>query len=119
MKILVVDDNAGLAAVLKLMLEDEGFDVASAKDGEDGYSEYLLFRPDIVITDIQMPVKTGIELMGLIRGHDPKVKIICMSADMSRFQSILNEEKEKHQVCLLEKPFSRDKLMELLFQFAC
>lgn len=116
MKVLIVEDNADLAAVLRLILEDEGFDVASAKDGEDGYSEYLLFGPDIVITDIQMPVRTGIELMGLIRGHNPNVKIVCMSADMSRFQSILNEEKEKHQVCLLEKPFSRDELMSLLSQ---
>jgi YesN/AraC family two-component response regulator len=36
----------------------------SAKDGVDGYSAYLLFKPDIVITDIQMPRKNGLEMVG-------------------------------------------------------
>jgi DNA-binding response OmpR family regulator len=119
MKILIVDDNKDLAFLLQMILENEGYEVKLAEDGSDGYSAFLLFQPDLVITDIQMPIKSGIELMGLIRGHNPGVRTVYMSSDLSRFQSTLEQEKEKYPVTLLEKPFSVDKLMELLSQFSC
>jgi len=114
MKILVVDDNKDLAALLQVMLEEEGYEVRLAGDGSDGYSAYLLFQPDLVITDIQMPIKSGIELMELIRGHNPRMRAVYISGDLTRFQSILEEEKKKYQVGLLEKPFSKDELIKLI-----
>ncbi len=116
MKILIVDDNTDLTALLSLMLENEGFDVKLANNGEDGYSAYLLFEPDVVITDIQMPIKTGIELMGLIRGHNPTVRTIYMSAELAPFQSFLEKEQEKYGVSVLQKPFSRGELMRSISQ---
>jgi len=116
MKILIVDDNRELAFLIKLMLEEEGFEVKSAKDGEDGYLTYLWFNPDIVLTDIQMPEKNGLELMGDIRSHNPTVKTIYMSGDLSQFWSPLEEEKKKYHVGILEKPFSRNELMNLISQ---
>jgi CheY-like chemotaxis protein len=112
MKILIVDDNTDFTALLKLMLENEGFDVRLANNGEDGYSAYLLFGPDVVITDIQMPIKTGIELMALIRGHDPRVRTVYMSADLTPFQSFLKEEQERYGANVLQKPFSKTELMK-------
>ncbi len=119
MKILIVDDNTDLIALLKMMLEDEGFDVRLADNGEDGYSAYLLFEPDVVITDIQMPIKTGIELMALIRGHNPKVRAVYMSADVTSFQSFLKEEQEKYGASVLQKPFSKTELMKSISQSLC
>ncbi len=116
MKILIVDDNTGLTALLKLILENEGFDVRLADNGEDGYSAYLLFEPDVVVTDIQMPIKNGIELIGLIRAHNPRVRMVYMSADLAPFQSFLNEEQEKYGISFLEKPFSKTELMKLISQ---
>jgi len=89
---------------------DEGYEARSAEDGGDGYQAYLLFQPDLVITDIQMPVKSGIELIALIRRHDPNVRIVYMSGNLDRFQSVLEEEKKKYQVTFLEKPFSKAEL---------
>jgi CheY-like chemotaxis protein len=114
MKILIVDDNQDLAFLIKWMLEDEGYEVRSAKDGMDGYSAYLLFNPDIVLTDIQMPEKNGLELIKDIRSHDPGVRTIYMSGDLSQYGSPLKEEKEKYHVGVLEKPFSRNELISLL-----
>ncbi len=119
MKILIVDDNTDFTALLKLMLENEGFDVRLANNGEDGYSAYLLFEPDVVITDIQMPIKTGIELMGLIRGHNPRVRTVYMSADLTPFQSFLRDEQEKYGVNVLQKPFSKTELMKSISQSFC
>ncbi len=114
MKILVVDDNQDLAFFLKWMLEGEGYEVRSAKDGQDGYSTYLVFSPDLILTDIQMPEKNGLELIREIRFHNPMVRAIYMSGDLSQYWSPLEEEKEKHHVGVLEKPFSKEELMHLL-----
>ncbi len=114
MKILVVDDNQDLASLLKWILESEGYEVRAAKDGEDGYAAYLLFSPDLVLTDIQMPAKSGLELIREIRCHNPTVRTIYMSGDVSQYWSPLEEEKEKYHVGVLEKPFSKEELMHLL-----
>ena len=114
MKILVVDDNEYIAFTLRMMLEDEGFEVISAKDSQDGYSTLLAFKPDLVITDIQMPGENGLELMEHIRRHNPTVRTIYMSGDLESFLPPLEEEKKKYPVSLLEKPFSKGELMGLL-----
>jgi CheY-like chemotaxis protein len=57
MRVLIVDDNQTVTAAVQLMLELEGYEVRSAVNGPDGYLTYLQFRPDLVITDIQMPGK--------------------------------------------------------------
>ena len=116
MKILIVEDNHVLAILLKAMLEDEGYLVSLAKDGKEGYFAFLLFKPDLILTDIQMPEQNGLELMERIRWHDPKVKTIYMSGDLSPYWSPLEEEKNKYQVGVLEKPFSKDQLINLLPQ---
>ena len=113
-KILVVDDNEDLAFTLRMVLEEEGFDVISAKDSQDGYLTYLEFKPDIVITDIQMPGENGLELMDHIRKHNPMVRTIYMSGDLDSYLSPLEEEKKRYPVGLLEKPFSKVELMGLL-----
>jgi CheY-like chemotaxis protein len=118
MKILVVDDNQDLAYILKVILEDAGYEVKAAADGRDGYLTYLSFIPDLVITDIQMPERTGMELMEHIRIHNPAIGTIYMSGDLQRYWSSLEEEREKYQVRVLEKPFSKAKLMGLISQLA-
>ena len=114
MKILIVDDNQDLAFLIKWMLEDEGYEVRSAKNGTDGYLTYLLFNPDLVLTDIQMPEKNGLELIREIRCHNPGVRTIYMSGDLSLYGLPLEEEKEKYHAGVLEKPFSRHDLISLL-----
>ncbi len=116
MKVLVVDDNKDLAFILQLMLEDEGYEVMLADNGREGYLIYLLFRPDLVITDIQMPGKNGLQLMEIIREHNPKVRTIYMSGDLSEHLVSLEEEKKRYSVNFLEKPFSKVELMKLLYE---
>ena len=112
MKILVVDDNEFLLDLIQTTLEDEGIEVVSAKDGLDGYSAYINFKPDIVITDIQMPRKNGLEMMEHIRVHDPMIKTIYMSGDINPFLSSLKEEEKMYPVNFFEKPFRLQSLME-------
>jgi len=116
LKVLVVDDNRLLAAVIQETLEDDGLEVRSAKDGVDGYSAYLVFKPDVVITDIQMPRENGLEMMEHIRTHDPMIKTIYMSGDIAPYRPFLTEEKQKYQASFFEKPFSIESLKKLVLE---
>ena len=116
MKILVVDDNEFLASTIQAVLEDEGLDVVSAKDGIEGYRAYLLFNPDLIITDIQMPERNGLEMMELIRTHSPMIKTIYMSGNPSSFWPSIEEEERRYQVNFFEKPFSFESLKKVVFE---
>jgi two-component system response regulator (stage 0 sporulation protein F) len=114
MKILLVEDNEILAYFIKKMLEDEGYEVISAGDGIDGYLSYLTFKPDLILTDIQMPKENGLELMKQVRVHNPMIKTVYMSANLYEYLPVLEEERKRFPVSLLEKPFSRMELMRVL-----
>lgn len=96
------------------MLEAGGHEVLWAGDGAAGYGTYLLFRPDLVITDIEMPEKSGLEMAEHIRKHNPAVEIIYMSVDADRFAPRLQEEQRNFRAGLLRKPFSRLELMKIV-----
>lgn len=113
-KVLVIEDDECLALIIQLLLEHEGYVVKTARDGRHGYQSYVLFRPDVVITDIEMPVLNGIEMMEQIRLHNPKVRTIYMSGSPGRFQPLLNEETGRYKVSLLKKPFGKVELLRLL-----
>ena len=114
MKVLVVDDNREFADLIQTMLESEGMEVMSAKDGKEGYTAYLLFKPDLVITDIQMPRVNGLEMMAHIRAHNPMVKTIYMSGNINAYRSSLEREKERYPVSFFEKPFPLESLTILI-----
>lgn len=119
MKVLIVDDDERIATLAKIVL-DNTFDskaiynVKTAGNGEEGYVVSLDFKPDIVLTDIQMPGKNGIEMVRAIRTHNPGVRTIYMSGEWSRFQTPLEEEHTMHQACFLKKPFAISELKQLL-----
>jgi two-component SAPR family response regulator len=117
MKILIVDDNKNWAFIVRMMLEEEGHEIRVASDAETGYSTYLSFRPDLVITDIQMHGMNGVELIKAIREHNQKVKTIYMSSEFNGFRSLLEKEKRRFEVGLLKKPFSKEELLRLISEF--
>jgi len=114
MKVLVVDDDPFLADTIQEILINDGFEVMSANDGVEGYSAYLLFQPDVVITDIQMPRKNGLEMMKHIRVHNPMVKTIYMSGNIASFKPYIMDEKKRYPVSFFEKPFSFKSLTRIV-----
>ena len=114
MKVLVVDDNKDMTTIIQMMMEKKNHWVITANDGETGYSAYLQFKPDLVLTDIQMPGKNGFELMTKIRSHNPSIMAIYMTGDPGRFLLKLKEEQTRHQVEFICKPFSIDELSMML-----
>jgi DNA-binding NtrC family response regulator len=78
-RILVIDDDIQILEMLRQTLEHEGYEVIDAHDGKEGMKLYREAPTDLIITDIIMPEKEGIEtIMELKRGF-PDVKIIAIS----------------------------------------
>jgi len=80
LKILLVEDEEKLSSLLKSAIGDNFHSFLLAKDGNEGLQIYKKVLPDIVITDIMMPNKTGLEMAKEIKVINPNSKIIILSA---------------------------------------
>ena len=78
-KILVIDDEPSILLMIKKMLEKEGHEVDLALNGRDGMELFENIKPDLVITDIIMPEKEGLETIFELRKKNPGLKIIAIS----------------------------------------
>ena len=78
-KILVLDDEPSILLMIKKMLEKEGHEVDVALNGREGMELFEENKPDLVITDIIMPEKEGLETILELRKNHPELKIIAIS----------------------------------------
>lgn len=116
-KVLVVDDFEGVATLVKEAIEDINYSVKTACNAEDGYRTYLRFKPDIVITDIEMGGKNGFEMVDEIRCIDPEIKVIFMSGYSDKLEDRSQSETDTCSIAFLPKPFSLDDLYDHLDHF--
>jgi two-component system response regulator ResD len=115
LKVLLVEDDDNLSFVLQERLKSEGCETRIAKDAAAGFSIYLQFRPDLVISDLLLPGENGVELLRRIRRvRNPNVRTIYMSAHLGWFESEMEQEKGRPEVDVLAKPFSSCELMHLV-----
>jgi CheY-like chemotaxis protein len=77
--ILIIDDEASLRDVVRDMLEMAGHSVAEARDGREALSIFALDNPDLVITDILMPERDGLETIAALREQHPLLPIVAVS----------------------------------------
>ena len=78
-RILIIEDDEHVRGMLRKMLERIGYDVFDAPDGKEGLDFYRNTPVDLVITDILMPEKEGIQTIMELRREFPDVKIIAIS----------------------------------------
>jgi two-component system response regulator (stage 0 sporulation protein F) len=79
-RIMVVDDEENIRFLYKEELEDEGFSVELAKNGEEALEKLPDFKPDLITLDIKMPGMNGIEVLKRIRERDRELPIVLCSA---------------------------------------
>ena len=84
-RILVIDDHAPLRLLIRQTLEEHTHVVTDAADGEIGLAVLETFAADLVITDILMPNRDGIETIRTIRRHWPRVKLLAMSGWQGKY----------------------------------
>jgi two-component system, OmpR family, alkaline phosphatase synthesis response regulator PhoP len=66
-KILIADDEPDILEIVHYNLKQEGYEVYTAKDGDDALTKAKQLRPDLIILDIMMPKKTGVEVCSILR----------------------------------------------------
>jgi two-component system KDP operon response regulator KdpE len=106
--ILVVDDEPQITRVLKTTLSSHGYGVRSAGDGEQALEEMKNWSPDLIITDLRMPVMDGLELCRRVR-KDLRIPIIVLSVKGE--ETIKVEALDAGADDYITKPFSVNELM--------
>lgn len=81
-KILLVEDDASLAAVYRARLELEGFDIKEVHNGEDALSAAVSYLPDLILLDVMMPKISGFDVLDILRNtpDTTNVRVIMLTA---------------------------------------
>lgn len=110
-KILLVDDAAFMRMLIKNTLTQNGYtNIIEAADGEIAVSMYESDKPDLVVMDITMPNKTGIEALKEIKAYDPNAKIVMCSA-MGQ-EAMVVEAIKLGALDFIVKPFKPDRILQ-------
>ena len=110
-RVLVVDDEVHIVHVVAIKLRNNGYEVISADNGEEAYELACREKPDIIVTDYQMPVMTGLELVEKLRQYEETqdIPVIMLTA---RSFVIPKEQQEELRISdCLSKPFSPKELL--------
>lgn len=109
MKILVVDDDAGLRRTASLILESEGYDIATAADGAEALDRAEEWSPDLILCDVRMPGVDGLEFLERYRQSGGTARTLVMTAYGS--QDLAVEAIRKGAYDYVDKPFSPEALL--------
>ena len=77
--VLVIDDEAMIRLTLTAYLEDSGYRVLEAADGEEGVELFRRLHPDIVLTDLRMPKLDGLGVIAVIKAESPATPVIAIT----------------------------------------
>ena len=111
-RILVIDDDAQILSMLRQTLEREGYEVVEASDGKVGERLFREYPTDLIITDLIMPEKEGLETIRGIKQDFPETKIIAMSGG-GRIgpETYLNFAEKLGAMYTFTKPIERKNLL--------
>ncbi len=112
LRVLLVEDEEKLSSLLKNAIGDSFYKFSVAANGQEGLELFEKLRPDIIITDIMMPKKTGLEMAKEIRAVDTHIPIIILSAfsETQKFLDAIDVGVVKYFI----KPFDPDELLEYM-----
>ena len=106
--ILVVDDEKNYLLVLSAVLEEEGYEVLTAQGGHEALEIQKSSDLDLILTDMKMPAMDGIELLENIKGLDPDLPVIMMTAHGTIDKAV--EAMQKGAYSYILKPFDNERL---------
>ena len=109
--ILVIDDESAILDTVRILLKNEGFDVAVAQGGRPGLEAMEKSPPHIILTDIRMPGVSGIDILKAARERDPDMPVILMTAQAELRTAI--EAVNQGAFHYIQKPFGNDELVSI------
>ena len=105
-RVLIVDDDPGIRRMLRLALETEGFEVATAANGLDGLEHVRMQTPDCIVLDLRMPVMDGQTFFHKLREKGYETPVIVLTAFDARGTS-----RQLGADAYLRKPFAPGMLV--------
>jgi CheY-like chemotaxis protein len=107
--ILVCDDEESVQAAIRLVLEQD-YDLAFASDGEEALAQFKARPADLVLLDLKMPKRDGMEVLQELMGTPPPPRVLVLTA----YQSVELAQRATHHgaVDYVPKPFTRDQLRQ-------
>jgi len=109
-KIIIIDDEPDIRAVVKTILEKEGFEVSEASNADDGLKKIKEDKPDLILLDVMMPGMKSVDFVEQIKGNDnlKDIKIIYATAVGGAKETLKSE---KGIVTVIKKPYDNDVLI--------
>lgn len=118
MRVLLIEDDKSICLFLRVALEHHGYDVAEAHDGWTGMQIFHQKPFDIVITDIFMPGKAGLDVIDELREEFPATKTLAISGGgVFEMEYTLELAKALGADRYLSKPFTPEQVLEILEEF--
>jgi two-component system chemotaxis response regulator CheY len=119
MKILIVDDSKAMRAIVRRHVAQAGFsdaEIVEAENGEEALTEIRSARPDVVLSDWNMPVMTGIELLDALRAEGIDVPLGFVTSESS--PDFKERAFDAGAVFMISKPFTAEDFTRCLAPFS-
>jgi two-component system response regulator VicR len=115
-KILIIEDDKIIKDIIEFILKKEGYQVEFAFDGLVGFDKIKSFQPDLVITDVLLPYKSGLEIISFAKSQNPMTPIIVISS-LGKEDITVVEAFKLGATDILAKPFNPVELKSKLKTF--
>ena len=109
-KVLVVDDDLSVRASMKKVLQGAGYEVLLAATGQEALNQLGAQRVDLLLLDMNLPLRSGPDILEQIRAKDANLPIITLSAYAQQYRS----KASARASALMEKPLDASKLLEVI-----
>lgn len=114
-RILIIDDDDSIRGFIRRVLEHHGYEIQEARNGDEGIRLYRSWRPDLVLLDLYMPEKDGLETLRDLRLESPQPKVVTMSGGGPKYDvAILQSSRFLGSNSALVKPFTIGELTEIV-----
>ncbi len=107
-RVLIIDDEAAIRESLQILLEEDGYEVVNAQDGEEGLSLLDTQAFDLILLDFQLPGRNGLEVLTEIRERDPEMAVIMLTAYATPENAVAAI--QGGAVNFIAKPWTNEKL---------
>ena len=110
-KVLVVDDEIHIVHVVAIKLRNNGYDVITAENGAEAFKIACEEKPDVIVTDFQMPLMTGLEMVESLRQNSEMADVPVIMLTARGFAIDDNQKQQLRISECLSKPFSPKELL--------
>lgn len=108
-KILIIEDDLLISSLVQFRLKKDGYDTHLVSDGNEGIKAIDAYLPDLIITDVMMPFRSGIEIIHYAKQSQPNTPIIVLSS-LGEEEQVVLEAFNMGVADFVSKPFNPNEL---------